>query len=124
MRISHVFSKKSLSAENTFEKDLFLPSELEEQLQHIYQELLRRSKKTGIRGRTVTLKIKYNDFSQQTRSKTFDRFPEDEALWQTALELLNQDTLTKPIRLLGLGVSNFSEGDLPMSLSEQLPIPF
>ena len=117
-------TRKSLSAENTFEKDLFLPSELEEQLQHIYQELLRRSKKTGIRGRTVTLKIKYNDFSQQTRSKTFDRFPEDEALWQTALELLNQDTLTKPIRLLGLGVSNFSEGDPPSSIREQLPIPF
>jgi DNA polymerase-4 len=49
-------ARKSLSAENTFEKDLFLPHELEEQLQHIYQELLRRSKKTGIRGRTVTLK--------------------------------------------------------------------
>jgi DNA polymerase-4 len=117
-------TRKSLSAENTFEKDLFLPHELEEQLQHIYQELLRRSKKTGIRGRTVTLKIKYNDFSQQTRSKTFDRFPEDEPLWQTALELLNQETLTKPIRLLGLGVSNFSEGDQPLSLPEQLSIPF
>lgn len=117
-------TRKSLSAENTFEKDLFLLSELKEQLQHIYQELLRRSKKTGIRGRTVTLKIKYNDFSQQTRSKTFDRFPEDEALWQTALELLNQDTLTKPIRLLGLGVSNFSEVDPTSSIREQLPIPF
>jgi DNA polymerase-4 len=117
-------TRKSLSAENTFEKDLFLPIELEEQLQAIYQELLRRSKKTGIQGRTVTLKIKYNDFSQQTRSKTFDQFPKDELLWQTALELLNQETFTKPIRLLGLGVSNFSEGDPPLSLPEQLPIPF
>ena len=117
-------TRKSLSAENTFEKDLFLPHELEEQLHAIYEELLRRSKKTGIRGRTVTLKIKYNDFSQQTRSKTFDQFPEDELLWQTALELLNQESFTKPIRLLGLGVSNFSEGDPPLSIPEQLPIPF
>ncbi len=117
-------TRKSLSAENTFEKDLFLPHELEKQLQHTYQELLRRSKKTGIRGRTITLKIKYNDFSQQTRSKTFDQFPEDELLWQTALELLNQEPFTKPIRLLGLGVSNFSEGDPPLHLPEQLPIPF
>ena len=101
-----------------------MPHELEEQLQAIYQELLRRSKKTGIRGRTVTLKIKYNDFSQQTRSKTFDRFPEDELLWHTALELLNQEILTKPIRLLGLGVSNFFEGDQPVNIPEQLPIPF
>jgi DNA polymerase-4 len=113
-----------LSAENTFEKDLFMPQELELQLQAIYQELLRRIKKTGIRGRTVTLKIKYNDFSQQTRSKTFDRFPEDEPLWQTALELLNQENLTKPIRLLGLGVSNFSEGESQLDLPEQMPIPF
>ena len=97
---------------------------MEEQLQAIYEELLRRSKKTGIRGRTVTLKIKYNEFSQQTRSKTFDQFPEDELLWQTALELLNQESFTKPIRLLGLGVSNFSEGDPPLSIPEQLPIPF
>jgi len=117
-------ARKSLSAENTFDKDLFLPLELEEQLQAIYQELLRRSKKTGIRGRTVTLKIKYNDFSQQTRSKTFDQFPQDELLWQTALELLNQESFAKPIRLLGLGVSNFSEGDPPLNIPEQLPIPF
>jgi DNA polymerase IV len=116
--------RKSLSAENTFEKDLFLPHELEQQLQMIFQELLRRSKKTGIRGRTVTLKVKYNDFSQQTRSKTFDQFLEDELLWQIAVELLNQETFTKPIRLLGLGVSNFSEGDHLVSLPEQLPIPF
>lgn len=116
--------RKSLSAENTFEKDLFLPQELEQQLALIYQELLRRLKKTGIRGRTLTLKIKYNDFSLQTRSKTLERFPDQTQLWQTACELLHQDSLGKPVRLLGLGISNFAEGEEKQGIAEQLPIPF
>jgi DNA polymerase-4 len=116
--------RKSLSAENTFDKDLFLAHELEEQLELIYQELLRRLKKTGIQGRTLTLKIKYNDFSLQTRSKTLDRFLEEAQIWQVATELLHQDSLSKPIRLLGLGVSNFFDGEDSGSIAEQLPIPF
>ncbi len=116
--------RKSLSAENTFEKDLFLAHELEQQLELIYQELLRRLKKTGIQGRTLTLKIKYNDFSLQTRSKTLERFPNETQIWQTAVELLHQDSLPKPVRLLGLGVSNFFEGEDNGSIAEQLPIPF
>jgi DNA polymerase-4 len=116
--------RKSLSAENTFEKDLFLPFELEQQLELIYQELLRRLKKTGIQGRTLTLKIKYNDFSLQTRSKTLERFPDEGQIWQVACELLDQDLLPKPVRLLGLGVSNFFEGEDRGSVAEQLPIPF
>jgi DNA polymerase-4 len=116
--------RKSLSAENTFEKDLFLAHELEQQLELIYQELLRRLKKTGIQGRTLTLKIKYNDFSLQTRSKTLERFPNEAQIWQTAVELLHQDSLPKPVRLLGLGVSNFFEGEDSGNIAEQLPIPF
>jgi DNA polymerase-4 len=116
--------RKSLSAENTFEKDLFLPQELEQQLELIYQELLRRLKKTGIQGRTLTLKIKYNEFSLQTRSKTLERFPDETQIWQTAVELLHQDSLPKPVRLLGLGVSNFFEEENSGSIPEQLPIPF
>lgn len=116
--------RKSLSAENTFEKDLFLPQELEQQLDLVYQELLRRLKKTGVQGRTLTLKIKYNDFSLQTRSKTLERFPDERQLWQVACELLHQDLLPKPVRLLGLGVSNFFEGEDSGNSAEQLPIPF
>jgi DNA polymerase-4 len=116
--------RKSLSAENTFEKDLFLSHELEQQLELIYQELIRRLKKTGIQGRTLTLKIKYNDFSLQTRSKTLERFPDEVQIWQTAIELLHQDSLPKPVRLLGLGVSNFFEGEDSGGIAEQLPIPF
>ncbi len=116
--------RKSLSAENTFEKDLFLSHELEQQLELIYQELIRRLEKTGIQGRTLTLKIKYNDFSLQTRSKTLERFPNEVQIWQTAIELLHQDSLPKPVRLLGLGVSNFFEGEDSGAIAEQLPIPF
>ena len=116
--------RKSLSAENTFEKDLFLGHELEQQLELIYQELLRRLKKTGIQGRTLTLKIKYSDFSLQTRSKTWERFPNEAQIWQTSIQLLHQDLLPKPVRLLGLGVSNFFEGEDSERGGEQLCIPF
>ena len=116
--------RKSLSAENTFEKDLVVPQELDVQLKNIYKELLLRMKKNGIQGRTLTLKIKFNDFSLHTRSKTLDQFPDEGQLWNTAHELLHQDSLSKPVRLLGLGISNFFENEDNQGIAEQLPIPF
>lgn len=117
-------ARKSLSAETTFEKDLVLSEALEEQLLGIHKEVLRRCHKTGLKGRTMTLKIKFSDFSQQTRSKTLDHYPEETESWQTALELLRQEPVTKAIRLLGIGWSNLSGGDDLLPYWEQLPIPF
>lgn len=116
--------RKSLSAENTFEKDLITPIELEENLFPIYEELTRRIEKSGIKGRTITLKIKYNDFSQQTRSKTLEQYPENNTIWEVGLELLNQEGLPKPVRLLGLGMSNLNVVEEQEFLGTQLKIPF
>lgn len=116
--------RKSLSAENTFEKDLITPTELEENLYPIYEELTRRIEKSGIKGRTITLKIKYSDFSQQTRSKTLDQYPENTAIWEVGLELLKQEELPKPVRLLGLGMSNLNVVEEQEFLGTQLKIPF
>ena len=116
--------RKSLSAENTFEKDLITPIELEGGLYPIYEELTRRIEKSGIKGRTVTLKIKYSDFSQQTRSKTLDQYPENTAIWEVGLELLKQEKLLKPVRLLGLGMSNLNVVEEQEYLGTQLKIPF
>ncbi len=55
--------RKSISAENTFQNVLTTLAEQEEHLYPIYEELLRRLEKTGINGRTITLKIKFSDFS-------------------------------------------------------------
>ena len=117
-------ARKSLSAETTFEKDLILFEALEAQLHTIHEEVLRRCRKTGLRGRTMTLKIKFSDFSQQTRSKTLDHYPDEVESWQTALELLRQEPVTKAIRLLGIGWSNLSGGDDLLPSWEQLQFPF
>lgn len=116
--------RKSLSAENTFEKDLIIYSEIEASLESINQELLKRLKKSGVKGRTITLKIKYADFTQQTRSKTLDQYPEEESIWEIAKELLNQDNLPKAVRLLGLGVSNLNIIEEHTHFGEQLKIAF
>ena len=116
--------RKSLSAENTFEKDLITLAEMEENLRPIFEEVIRRIEKSGIKGRTVTLKLKYSDFNLQTRSKTLEQYPEAEMIWQVGLELLRQEEIPKPIRLLGLGISNLNITEEQAHFGEQLRIPF
>jgi DNA polymerase-4 len=116
--------RKSLSAENTFERDLVSPKEMAENLMAIFEELIRRIDKSDIKGRTVTLKIKHSDFTLQTRSKTLEQYPDPEQIWEVALELLHQDGITKPVRLLGLGLSNLNVTEEQAHFGEQLKIPF
>ena len=116
--------RKSLSAENTFEKDLISLKEMENQLYPIFEELMRRIEKSGIKGRTITLKLKYSDFTLQTRSKTLEQYPEKGMIWLIGLELLRQEEIPKPVRLLGLGISNLNITEEQEFLGSQLKIPF
>ncbi|WP_082632122.1 DNA polymerase IV [Algoriphagus resistens] len=116
--------RKSLSAENTFASDLMANEDLLAALKHICDELVRRIKKSGIKGRTVTLKIKFSDFTQQTRSKTQEQYPHEEHIWEIAQELLAQEPFEKSIRLLGLGISNLNIVEEHQHFGEQLKIPF
>ena len=70
---------KSVAAEHTFNENLSSEIFMEEKLQTIAQQLEKRIKKNDIAGKTVTLKIKYSDFTQQTRSKTLPYFISDKA---------------------------------------------
>ncbi len=116
--------RKSISAENTFEKDLPTQVEWENALQGIYEELIRRLEKTGIRGRTVTLKIKYKDFTIHTRSKSFDQYPDHQKIWETVLELLDQEKLTDAVRLFGIGISNLNLVEEKIHFGKQLWFDF
>lgn len=116
--------RKSLSAENTFDRDLITVQEMEEQLFPIFEEVMRRLEKSGVKGRTITLKLKYSDFTQQTRSKTLEQYPEKELIWEIAKELLYQEEIPKAVRLLGLGVSNLNITEEQTHFGEQLRIPF
>lgn len=105
------WERKSCSCEQTFEKDLFEPSQVTIELYHTVIELLRRLEKTQFEGRTLTLKVKFADFQQITRSITVGRIlrTKDDIL-PLAKQLLREVAYSRehPIRLLGLGIGKSS----------------
>lgn len=100
---------KSVAAEHTFDSNLTSEIYMEERLEQIASELSRRLLKNKISGKTVTLKIKYSDFAQQTRSKTLPYFISDKGLiFSTIKELLYQEKMKNSVRLLGISLSNLN----------------
>lgn len=100
---------KSVAAEHTFDVNLSSEIFMLEKLEKIALELERRLKKHQISGKTITLKIKYSDFTQQTRSKTMPYFISDKALiFETVKELLYQEKMKDSVRLLGISLSNLN----------------
>ena len=100
---------KSVGAERTFNENLSSEIFMLERLERIAEELERRLKKAAIAGKTITLKIKYSDFTLNTRSKTIPYFIADKILiLETAKELLYQEELQNSVRLLGISLSNLN----------------
>ena len=100
---------KSVGAERTFNENLSSEVFMEERLESIAKELEKRLQKHKIAGKTITLKIKYSDFSQQTRSKTVQYFISDKNLiFETAKELLYQEKMKESVRLLGISLNNLN----------------
>ena len=99
--------RKSVSCESTFEQDISLRSAVIIELYHCVLELVGRLEKSRFSGRTLTLKVKYADFTQITRSATSDKPLLKKAdilpLAKRLLEKVRFDA-RHPIRLLGLGV--------------------
>ncbi|WP_317250703.1 DNA polymerase IV [Aquimarina acroporae] len=103
--------RKSLAAERTFSENISSEIYMLERLENIAEELQKRLKRSKVAGRTVTLKIKYSDFTLQTRSKTLPYFVSDAAiLLETAKELLYQEKMKNSVRLLGISLSNLNTG--------------
>ncbi|TPN83921.1 DNA polymerase IV [Aquimarina algicola] len=101
--------RKSLAAERTFSENIASEIYMLERLENIAEELQKRLKNNNVAGRTVTLKIKYSDFTLQTRSKTLPYFVSDaNILLETAKELLYQDKMKNSVRLLGISLSNLN----------------
>ncbi|MFT5257568.1 MAG: DNA polymerase-4 [Arenicella sp.] len=101
--------RKSIAAERTFNENLSSEIFMIERLDKIADELEKRMKKTDTRGKTITLKIKYSDFTQQTRSKTKANFMQTKKeFFPVVKELLYQDKLVNSVRLLGLSFGNLN----------------
>ncbi|NJX14150.1 DNA polymerase IV [Tamlana crocina] len=101
--------RKSLAAERTFSENLSSEVFMIEKLEHIAEEVSKRLSKSQVAGKTVTLKIKYSDFTLQTRSKTLPYFISDKSIiLETAKTLLYQEQLKNSVRLLGISLSNLN----------------
>ena len=115
---------KSVAAEHTFDENLTSEIFMQDRLETIASELDRRLKKHKIAGKTVTLKIKYSDFTQQTRSKTLPYFISDQSLlFDTVKELLFQERMKDSVRLLGISLSNLNT-EIKKTIVVQLKFDF
>lgn len=100
---------KSIATEHTFDENISSEIFMVEKLEVIALQLEKRLKRYSVAGKTVTLKIKYSDFTQQTRSKTLPYFISDKALLlETAKELLYQERMKDSVRLLGISLNNLN----------------
>lgn len=117
--------RKSIGAERTFSEDISDASEMLIKLKDSADKVYNYMEKKEITGKTITVKIKYHDFAQQTRSKTLESLIKDKReLYNTVEELLWLPTKPeKPVRLLGVSVSNLNTADLDEENS-QLTLKF
>ena len=101
--------RKSVAAEHTFIKNLTSEIFMLEKLDKIAEELEQRLIRAKVAGKTITLKIKYSDFTTQTRSKTLPYFVKEKGiLLDTVKELLFQEKVLESVRLLGISVTNLN----------------
>ena len=100
--------RKSVGCETTFDHDLTIRSTIIIELYHVTNELIRRLERSAFKGYTLTLKIKFNDFTQKTRSiSVYHPLTTKKEILPLAKELLKEVDITDhPIRLMGLSVSN------------------
>jgi len=102
---------KSVSHEETYARDLRDPAELATEAVRLSDGVASRLRRAGLAGRTVTIKVRFGDFTTVTRSRTLgeavDTAP---VIARTATALLGAIDVTVGVRLLGVGVSKLTEG--------------
>jgi DNA polymerase-4 len=117
---------KSVSAEDTLAEDTEDRRILKRYLLEQSERVGRRLREEGLRGRTVTLKLKFHDFAQITRSETLDEPTQlGDVVYREAVKLLDAQPSGSKVRLVGVGVSNLESGSSPaqMSLFREAPSP-
>jgi DNA polymerase-4 len=111
---------KSESRETTFPHDVDDQLFLEETLDRLVEELCRGLDQGGVRGRTVTLKIRLRPFRTYTRSRTIDAPTRDRpTVSRVARELLDAFDRDAPVRLLGVGVASLVRDVAPVKAPQE-----
>jgi len=98
----------SVSAEETFARDVADVERLQEELQRLSRHVAERLEAAGQTGRTVTTKVRYTDFAIRSRSTSLPVGTDDEGrIWELACACLDRALADRPgaLRLVGVGVS-------------------
>ncbi len=105
---------KSVGQETTFEQDLVSKKEIRPYLKQLANDVERRLKKHNLKGRTVTLKVKYHDFTLITRRRTLPYYiDEGSSIATEAFSLIGRTQIgSRPVRLVGISISNLSDSPL------------
>ena len=117
--------RKSISAENTFSADLFWIDDMRDALQPILDKVWRHCETNGLLGRTTTLKLKFSDFQQITRSKSVaEPIASRQSLDQISLGLLKPLLpAERGVRLLGVSLSSLMTPETNRIPGGQLALP-
>ncbi len=102
---------KSIGHEDTYSEDILDPELARKELLSLANRVARRLRRKGFGGKTVTLKVKYHDFVQITRSVTLPAYTNDCAdIYANICRLLEKTAVGKrPVRLLGVSLSNLAD---------------
>jgi DNA polymerase-4 len=102
---------KSVSVEDTYQDDLITKETMLPELETLSERLSKRLERHGLKGRTVTVKFKFHDFTLMTRSLSLSEWINDYASILDAVKIiLDKAALDdKRVRLLGVGLSNFDQ---------------
>jgi len=106
---------KSISSETTYAKDLTDWQEINQQVQALAEDVAEQLKRKGLRARTVTIKVRYANFTTVTRSHTTEYYTD------SRLELVNRaqtllertEAAARPVRLLGVGAHSLKVPEVP-----------
>ena len=103
---------KSVGHETTFEKDTDNLQQIHRTLAWLSEKGCYRLRRTGKKARTITLKLRYDDFQTITRAKTIPETDDDATVMKTAYDLFKESHVRKrKIRLLGVSLSKFEKGE-------------
>ncbi len=110
---------KSIGHEDTYSKDILDLEPAKRELLSLANRVARRMRRKGLEGKTITVKVKYSDFVQITRSVTLHNYTNDSAdIYSHVCRLLDKTAVGKrPVRLLGISLSNLADTDSGRQLS-------
>jgi len=104
---------KSIGHEMTYPEDLTRIEDILRELLVLVDKTAYRLRQKGQKGKTISIKIKFNDFTLITRAHTISEVTDSaDCIYQVAKELVTSCKIAKPIRLLGVTVSNFEDDSI------------